>query len=262
MTVLAGELGINHNGMLANAVAIVRAFWFLDAIKVQKMHPESFLREEQKHEPHPSPENAFGGTYIQHRNNLELPAGDYRKLKNIVKEQGQQFGASVCDRKSADDMIAIGLDYIKVPSCRASDFALIDYIRKQYRGPLHIPLGMTDRAERRAIERRYAGAMFYISTSDYSGDGKQYIEPGYPASLHSPSVLPAMAAVATGSPWLECHITVDRFAKGGDHKVSLLPHEYWQVKQARDGGKVQIGRPKHIPYAEMPARKKLWGKSN
>lgn len=262
-----GDIGINHGGDFEKALKLIDAFNFLDVFKMQKTHPKAWMTKEKYNSPHPDPKNAFGETYGKHRENLELCYSDYETLKKICEEGGKDFSSSCFDIPSAIDLINLKVKYIKIPSCHCNNFQLIDFVFKHYSGQVHISTGMTTEIEIKQLKERYKNfenrSIYYSCTSNYSDSGPVFLtgEPGF--SCHSINLLFAKAAILSGCKFIEYHITFDRYAKGSDHKISLLPHEYreivnWYKYNFETINRIERTRSNIIPENEMSARSKLW----
>lgn len=266
MVKFIGEIGINHNGKLENALELTRKFSFLDTIKIQKMHPKTNLSK-AKYESVYKSSNAFGKTYGEHKEFLELSVKDYDKVEKLCRKLEIGFAASVWDIQAAKDIFEIYPDYIKIPSGRCNDFKLIDYVSKNYATNLHISTGMTRREERNKLINRSANNsknyVIYSCTSNYNNEGNVYIEKTKGFSCHRPNILFAQAAIFQGASFIEYHITTDRKLRGSDHGISLLPQEYkklikWYTDNRASIEKIRYIKGKDVDKNELAPRKKLW----
>lgn len=263
MVKLVAEIGINHNGNLDKAKKIIDAFDFVDVIKMQKMSPVHFLGNNYD-APHLDPDNAFGSTYGAHREHLELSIEKFEKIKKHVIERGMEFASSVCDIESARQIIDLNPLYVKIPSCRNNNRRLLDFVLENWKHEIHISDGMTDLTERNFINN-YANNRFtvYSCTADYTATGPVYMERRAGLSCHSPDILFGQAAILNGAKWVEYHVTTDQEQKGTDHRISLLPAAYkelrkWLEDNAEALERIKFKKPNTVPDCEIPARSKFW----
>jgi sialic acid synthase SpsE len=110
------ETGCNHQGEMQIAKEII-----LDAhklgvwgIKFQKRDIES-MPDDLKNRPRDM-STSFGPTYYEHRKKLEFDIDQLQELKNLAHRKGLKFICSAFDEKSANDLIKLGCDFIKLPS--------------------------------------------------------------------------------------------------------------------------------------------------
>lgn len=260
---LVAEIGINHNGKVDNALDLVEAFSFCDVIKIQKMTPKLFLNKQRYEAPHPEPKNAFAKSYGEHREKLELSKSDLKKIKKACDKERIEFAASVCDTQAVDDVIDLSPYYLKVPSCRSNHRGLFKHLEENWEGQLHVSSGMTTQKERWWIVNTNPNWIVYSCTSNYKNEGPVFIQdfPGF--SCHVPDIFYAKFAIMQGARWIEYHVTLDKKQKGNDHKISLLPDEFkelktWVEDNANKIERIQKKKPPTVPPNEQEARDKLW----
>lgn len=260
-----GEIGINHNGELENALKLVEKFNFLDYIKLQKRTPE-LMPESIRSRPYNN-KNSFGKTYGEHKDHLELSIDDYQEIMKACQDLQIGFSASVWDKQGAKDIIKLSPDYIKIPSALCNNFNLIDYIHDNFYERIHISTGMTTKQERSKLINRSRNFtkhyVIYSCTANYQNEGPVYIENTEGFSCHRPEIFYAQAAIMKGCKFIEFHITLDRNSKGGDHQISLLPGEYKKLVTWYNKNKKYIDNIRHIKNnnidpVEIKARNKLW----
>lgn len=257
------EIGINHNGSLDAAIAMVEAI-DADYVKFQKLDPDSFVPLEARDRPHPRPENAFGPTYYEHKKFLEFSVEDHKKIREAAKKSGKGYALSVFDIQSLKDAYEIKPAYVKIPSCRAMNLSLINAAKEIYPDRLHISTGMMSVDERSRVRTANRGCVIYATNSDYSGQDPVPIPPSTDyggISIHRPDISYGLIGAVKGFEWIEYHVTADRNLQGTDHKISLTIAE-WNLM-------VRIGRgigaanyttkmPEMISQNESLFREKLW----
>lgn len=257
------EVGYNHGGDVNKAIEIIDAFHFCDVFKFQKMSPRDFLTKSKYESKCPTNENYFAEIYGRHREAVELSMSDHEMIRDYVHSMGKQWSCSACDLPSAADVLALDPYYIKIPSCRCNNFALVDYCLKNFDGFVHVSTGMTTRKERNAVLVKSNNIIPYSCTSDYSGIGEVYVERLHGFSCHVPDIFFGQAAILNGAKFIEYHCTIDRQWPGTDNKISLLSSEYedlveWYNDNLEKIGRIKFRKPDHVPRGEVAARKKLW----
>lgn len=244
--IIVAEIGCNHMGDfdLAKELIFIAKEAGAHVAKFQKRNPKELLTKKQYNSPHPVPYHAFGKTYGEHREFLELSLDQHKKLKKYCERLGVEYATSVWDIKSAREIISLKPKYIKVPSACNNNFELLKVLRDEYKGDVHISFGMTTQAEEESIvkffeEKNQAEKrlVIYSCTSGYPVDftdvclleisriektyGERVKEIGF--SGHHAGIAVDIAAFALGATWIERHFTKDRMLKGTDHAASLEP---------------------------------------
>ena len=243
---IVAEIGCNHMGNVNLAKKFIEKLaYFCSAkyVKFQKRDNKTLFNEKEYNSPHPSPSNSFGETYGEHREKLELNIYDHKKLKKFSKKLGLTYATSVWDLNSAKQIIILNPSYIKIPSGTNMNFKIYEYLVKNYKGDIHISLGMTDKKEEKEIikyfrkKNKLHRLILYSCTSGYPvpfdqiclleierliKDYKKTVKAiGF--SGHHNGIAVDMAAIALGVEWIERHFTLDRTWKGTDHAASLEP---------------------------------------
>lgn len=249
---VVAEIGCNHKGSLDVAKELMKLAKDCGATyaKFQKRCPKELLTEEQYNQPHPVAANAFGSTYGAHREFLEFSLEQHRELWTYGKEIGIEWATSAWDVTSAREIITIPCDYIKVPSACNNHFGLLQVLRDEYKGDVHVSTGMSSRTEIEAVvtffEERQAAQnrlILYNCTSGYPVPSKdvclleiQRLHALYhdrvkeiAFSGHHLGIALDIAAYTLGAKWIERHFTKDRTWKGTDHAASLEPNELAQL---------------------------------
>ena len=97
--------------------------------------------------PHPTPQNAFGKTYGEHRETLELSQNQHKELLDYANSIGVEYSCSVFDIVSTQNILDINPNHIKIPSPINNNEEVIELIAKNFDGIIHISLGMTTKRE-------------------------------------------------------------------------------------------------------------------
>lgn len=278
---IIAEIGCNHKGSMEIAremIATASIFCKVDAVKFQKRNPKELLTEEEYNTPHPNPANSYGETYGEHRENLEFSIEQHALLKQWCEEAGLIYTVSVWDMTSAKEIVTLNPVMIKIPSACNLKFDLLGYLCDEFRGEIHLSLGMTTREEELKIieffesKERNNDLVIYSCTSGYPVDfedvclleivrlkesfGKRVKGIGF--SGHHLGIAADVAAMTLGAMWVERHFTLDRTWKGTDHAASLEPDGMRKVaRDLRSVYKALNYKPKEILDVEEVQRKKL-----
>jgi N-acetylneuraminate synthase len=275
------EIGCNHMGDFNIALELVKLAKDCGAhvAKFQKRHNKTLLTEEQYNAPHPVPYHAYGSTYGEHREFLEFSLEQHAELKKYAESIGIGYATSVWEEVSAREIITLQPEYIKVPSACNNNMKLLAVLRDDYKGDVHISLGMTTRQEEAELIRFFEATgqakhrlVLYSCTSGYpvafedvclleilrlkETYGSRVKAIGF--SGHHLGIAIDIAAYTLGATWIERHFTKDRTWKGTDHAASLEPSGL--SKLVRDLNAVRKAlqyKPKEILDVEEVQRKKL-----
>ncbi len=242
---IISEIGCNHKGDFETAKELLKLSRDAGvyAAKFQKRTNKELLTPEQYNAPHPNPANAYGDTYGAHREFLEFNVDQHAKLKKYCEELGIVYSTSVWDTTSAKEIISLNPEFIKVPSACNNHYKMLEQLRDNYKGEVHISLGMTTTDEQEKIvkffeEKNQAKrVILYSCTSGYPVPfedvclleiskimdrfGSRVKEIAF--SGHHLGIAIDVAAFTLGARWIERHFTKDRTWKGTDHAASLEP---------------------------------------
>jgi N-acetylneuraminate synthase len=240
------EIGCNHKGDLEIAkemIMIAATLCKADIVKFQKRHTAELLSEEEYEKPHPNPAFSYGPTYGAHREALEFNLEQHKELQTVCEQYHVEYSTSVWDTTSAKEIVSLNPSLIKVPSACNLNRELLQILANDYKGEIHLSLGMTTHSEESQIvkffeERKRADKLvLYSCTSGYpvafddlglleivrikEKFGKRVKAIGF--SGHHLGIAADVAAMTLGAEYIERHYTLDRTWKGTDHAASLEP---------------------------------------
>ena len=263
-------------------ILVAATFCKVDGIKFQKRNPKELLTEEEYNSPHPNPMHAYGNTYGEHREFLELDLEQHEQLKNWCDEFGVTYSSSVWDVTSAKEIVSLQPHHIKIPSACNLHFEMLGYLCENYEGEIHLSFGMTTKEEELQVvsffeeRNRAQDLVIYSCTSGYpvafedialyeilrlqETFANRVKEIGF--SGHHLGIAADVAAMALGATWIERHYTLDRTWKGTDHAASLEPDGLRRlVRDIRNVAKSLDYKREDILEVEKVQREKLkWGK--
>ena len=231
-----GEIGINHNGDLRNALALIEHAKAagMDAVKFQKRTPEVCTPRDQWDVERDTPWGRM--TYLEYRHRVEFGADEYRQIDEYCHEIGIDWFASPWDTESVDFLTAYNTPVFKVASACLTDDALLKAMRDTGRTVI-LSSGMsTPEQIRHAVELLGSRQTVLLhATSTYPAAAEQLnlrmintLAEEYPNvpigySGHEVGLQTTLCAVALGACVVERHITLDRAMWGSDQSASVEP---------------------------------------
>ncbi|MFI6768395.1 N-acetylneuraminate synthase family protein [Streptomyces sp. NPDC050355] len=233
---VTGEIGINHNGDLENAFALIDAAADAgcDAVKFQKRTPEICTPRDQWDIERDTPWGRM--TYIDYRHRVEFDEDGYRAIDDYCKKRGIAWFASPWDVESVAFLEKFDVPCYKVASASLTDDELLRAMRATGRTVI-LSTGMsTPKQIRHAVEVLGSDNILLChATSTYPAKAEELnlrmintLQEEYPNvpigySGHETGLQTTLAAVALGATFIERHITLDRAMWGSDQAASVEP---------------------------------------
>ncbi|MFF4497678.1 N-acetylneuraminate synthase family protein [Streptomyces sp. NPDC001546] len=231
-----GEIGINHNGELANAIALIDAAADAgcDAVKFQKRTPEICTPRDQWDIERDTPWGRM--TYIDYRHRVEFGEDEYRAIDEHCAQRGIDWFASPWDTEAVTFLEKFDVPAHKVASASLTDDELLLALRATGKTVI-LSTGMsTPQQIRHAVEVLGSENIILLhATSTYPAKAEELnlrvinsLEAAYPNvpigySGHETGLQTTVAAVAMGACAVERHITLDRAMWGSDQAASVEP---------------------------------------
>ena len=237
-TYIIAEVGICHQGDvgIAKKLIDVAAAAKVSAVKFQKRHLPFLYSQDMLDNP-----NKFeqGFQYIiPILKETELSEADHIELKVYTESYGLEYICTPFDIASADFLNDIGVRAFKIASCDLTNHKLLARIAT-FKKPMILSTGMSSWKEiETTVEylkfKECEFALLHCRSAypvwprevnlKMITRLKQFSVPvGY--SGHDIGTTIPLVAASMGAVIIEKHITLDRNARGPDHKISLLPHE-------------------------------------
>jgi N-acetylneuraminate synthase len=236
---LIAEIGINHNGSLEIAKRLIDAAFATQwhCVKFQKRTPAVCVPESQKSVIRDTPWGQM--TYLDYRYKVEFEKKEYDYISSYCKEKPIFWTASVWDIGSLDFLLCYDVPFIKIPSAKITDIALLTNAAQSDK-PIFISTGMSTYEEIDSavnILEKYTrnGYVLFYTNSTYPTppeDLNLRLIPelkkrygciiGY--SGHEYDLEPTVIAVSLGARVIERHITLDHTLWGSDQSSSLELH--------------------------------------
>lgn len=230
-----GEIGINHNGEVAIAKALidVAAEAGCDAVKFQKRTPEVCVPVEQRSTIRQTPWGEM--TYLEYKQRVEFGEREYSEIADHARARGIHWFASPWDVPSVQFLEEFDVVAHKVASASLTDDELLAALVATGK-PLIVSTGMStlDEIDRAMEQLSDAPVLLMHSTSTYPCPPEEVnlrtmgalrsrygVPVGY--SGHERGLQVSLAAVALGAVAVERHITLDRTMWGSDQAASIEP---------------------------------------
>ena len=267
---LIGEIGINHNGDIDIAKALIdKAVQFgFDAVKFQKRTIDVVYSLEELERPRESP---FGETNGDLKRGLEFDHEDYKQIDSYCRAKGIQWFCSPWDEASVDFLEKFNPLCYKIASASLTDHGLLHYVKSMGR-PIIASTGMSTLQEIDSAVEVLRGSDFMLmhTTSAYPSTDEElnlqvintlrerYDVPiGY--SGHEVGIISSVfAATVCRASAIERHITLDRSMWGSDQAASLEPRGMELMsKYIRLWPVVKGDGIKRLLDSEVPVKSKL-----
>jgi sialic acid synthase len=241
-SIFIAEVGQNHQGSLSMAKKYVREFSKLGAniIKFQTRN-NKFLFSKKAYNKQYDSENAFGKTYGQHREKLELSYSELKILKKECEKNNVKFMSTPFEEKSLKLLLKLKIDIIKISSFDIGNLSFIEKIAKTKK-PIVISIGgakIKHIDESIKMIRKYHSKMILmhcvsqypcplenLDLTNITKLKKRYPDLIIGSSDHFNGILSGPIAYILGARVFEKHVTFDRSLKGTDHKFSLEPEGF------------------------------------
>jgi N,N'-diacetyllegionaminate synthase len=239
---IIAEAGVNHDGLLERALALVDAAHAAraDAVKFQTFRAEALVSPGAAKAEYQKQDRAEE-SQLEMIRRLELPFDAFPAIQTRAAERGLLFLSTPFDELSADWLAQLEVPAFKVGSGDLTNLPFLRYLAR--RGvPLILSTGMsTLREVRDAVDAVRETAPVPLAllhcVSSYPADPADAnlramatlaaafeVPVGY--SDHTAGIETALAAVALGACVVEKHLTLDRALPGPDHAASLEPDAF------------------------------------
>lgn len=284
-TYIIAEVGQNHNGDMNLAKQLIdmaampifdkfnnRRLPPINAIKFTKRDLSEELSIDAYKQPYLSP-HAFGKTYGEHREFLELSYEQHAELADYARSKGLDFIETLTSIKTISLLKNVKVDAIKVASRDLTNLPLIEALAKMGLKMI-LSTGMAKMKEiddaLAIITRHHQNIAILHCISQYPAAYENmnllsipYLKRKYPAfeigfSDHSIGIVMAPVAAALGATIIEKHITLNRSMKGSDHQSSLEPDGLWRMVRDIRNVEMALGnKGKVVAKAVQDAKLKL-----
>ncbi len=270
---IVAEAGINHNGDLDRALAMVTAAKEAgcDAVKFATLKASEFCNSQDLISYH------FAGQLITEPEiemfrRCELPDSAWRTIREECDRHGIIFFSTPQNESDLKHLLDVGVPCIKVGSDDFTNYALLRAYAS-YGLPMILSTGMTDRADLNntyaLMEKLEVPFMFLVCTSEYPCPPENanlnrikimrvLYEVPVGFSDHTVGTIAGTVARALGACYLEKHFTLDNQMRGPDHAFSANPMQlgYW-VRSIRNVGTL-LGSGNLEPSTQERVNREKW----
>lgn len=239
---IIAEAGVNHNGSLERALAMIDAAAQAgaDAVKFQTFRAEKVASTGAPKAAYQEKTKDQAQSQLDMLKSLELKPEQHQPLARHCVEKGLLFLSTPFDKPSLDFLAGMRMPVIKVPSGEITNLPFLTQVGEKNL-PVILSTGMStlDEVALAVDALRQTGCpslAILHCVSNYPADptdanlramhtmAERFGLPvGY--SDHTMGSEVALAAVAMGACIIEKHFTLDRGLPGPDHKASALPDE-------------------------------------
>lgn len=277
---IIAEAGVNHNGSEELALKLVdeasRAG--ADAVKFQTFRAETLVAPGAEKAEYQKTNTEKSDQFSMIRK-LELSRESHQRIKSHCDALGIEFMSTAFDPASADFLVDLGIQRIKIPSGELTHLPFIAHIAEKGL-PVIMSTGMATleevieavemvrktRQHKKFSEPLEERLILLHCTSNYPARTEDINlnamltlknETGLPVgySDHSEGILVAPLAVGLGATVIEKHFTMDRKLPGPDHAASLEPDELQQMIHNIRTVEQAMGSPVKAPTSsELPVR--------
>ena len=234
---IISEIGHNHQGDIEKALDLVdiAARVGANAVKTQKRSNKDLYTKEFYNSPYNS-ENAYGATYGEHREALELGHHEYKEIQSYAASRGLEFFATAFDIPSVDFLEKVGVPFYKVASGSVTNLELLRYIARTGKPVIMSFGGCSWEDIQRAVDAvapinsqlvllhcvaSYPAPVEYLNLPRIEDLAVAFPEFVIGFSDHQDGISAGPVAFTLGARVFEKHLTFSHSAKGTDHAFSL-----------------------------------------
>ena len=243
-TLIIAEAGVNHNGDIAKAKALIDkgAEAGVDYVKFQTFKAANLVTKQAKRAAYQDKNTQNNDSQYEMLKKLELSQAVHQELIDYCAQKGIQFLSTGFDVESLEFLAQLGITIAKVPS---GEITNLPYLRKVAAlfPEVILSTGMatieeikdavkvlTDNGVNKdKITVLHCNTEYPTPMEDVNLRAMLHIQQevgvaiGY--SDHTLGIEVPIAAVALGATIIEKHFTLDKTLPGPDHKASLEPEE-------------------------------------
>lgn len=272
-TFIIGEIGINHNGSIENAIKLIdyAKKYDFDAVKFQKRTIDLIFSPEELDKDRDSP---FGKKNGDLKRGLEFGKKEYDIIDQYCKKIDIEWFASPWDIESYKFLMNYEPKYMKVASCLLTIKPLIKEIASNDTYRTFISTGMSTITEideavkifkdnnNNNFELMHCVSTYPCKSEEVNLNIIETLRKRYECDIgysgHEEGLQISCAAVALGATSIERHITLNRTMYGSDQAASISPEGMRILsRDIRITEKAMGSREKNIQESEKPIRKKL-----
>ena len=274
-TLIIAEAGVNHNGDIAKAKALIDkgAEAGVDYVKFQTFKAGNLVTKHAKRAAYQDKNTQDNDSQYEMLKKLELSQKDHQELIDYCTQKGIKFLSTGFDFESLEFLAGLGITIAKVPS---GEITNLPYLRKVATLFTEVILstGMANITEikdavkvltdngvsKDKITVLHCNTEYPTPMEDVNLKAMLHIQQevgvniGY--SDHTLGIEVPIAAVALGASVIEKHFTLDKTLPGPDHKASLEPEELKAMVSAKRNKEKAKGRSALKEVSKSEAKNK------
>ena len=268
-TYIIAEAGVNHNGSLETAKALVDAAAQAgaDAVKFQTFTADKLVTQTAEKAAYQQKAGAPSESQLTMLRKLELSHDAHVELIRHSEKRSIQFLTTAFDSDSADFVRSLSLPFVKVPSGEITNLPYLKAITR-FGCPVILSTGMATLGEgevalgiigsqgitREDITILHCHTDYPTRFKDANLRAMQTMAVAFPGvkvgfSDHTLGIEASIAAIAMGACLIEKHFTLDRTLPGPDHAASLEPAELTAMVKAIRNIELALGHGRKEPTA-------------
>lgn len=243
-TIIIAEAGVNHNGDIAKAKALIDkgAEAGVDYVKFQTFKAGNLVTRQAKRAAYQDKNTQNNDSQYEMLKKLELSQDVHKELIDYCSKKGVQFLSTGFDFESLEFLAGLGITIAKIPS---GEITNLPYLRKVATlfPEVILSTGMATISEikdavkvltdngvnKNRITVLHCNTEYPTPMEDVNLKAMLHIQRELEVSIgysdHTLGIEVPIAAVALGATVIEKHFTLDKNLPGPDHKASLEPHE-------------------------------------
>ena len=243
-TLIIAEAGVNHNGDIAKAKALIDkgAEAGVDYVKFQTFKAEKLVTKQAQRAAYQDKNTQNNDSQYEMLKKLELSQTVHQELIDYCKVKGVKFLSTGFDNDSLAFLAQLGVRIAKVPSGEITNLPYLRQVASLFPEVI-LSTGMATIDEikdavkvlidngvsKDKITILHCNTEYPTPMEDVNLKAMLHIqrELGLPIgySDHTLGIEVPIAAVALGATVIEKHFTLDKTLPGPDHKASLEPNE-------------------------------------
>ena len=243
-TLIIAEAGVNHNGDIAKAKALIDkgAEAGVDYVKFQTFKAEKLVTKQAQRAAYQDKNTQNNDSQYEMLKKLELSQALHQELMDYCNQKGVKFLSTGFDSESLVFLAQLGITIAKVPSGEITNLPYLRQVASLFPEVI-LSTGMAtideikDAAKvlidngvsKDKITILHCNTEYPTPMEDVNLKAMLHIqrELGLPIgySDHTLGIEVPIAAVALGATVIEKHFTLDKTLPGPDHKASLEPNE-------------------------------------
>ncbi|BBN59917.1 N-acetylneuraminate synthase [Hydrogenovibrio marinus] len=270
------EAGVNHNGDLPRAFALVDAAVEAgaDAVKFQTFKADSLVSKSLAQAAYQEKNTGQTQTQYELLKSLELSEAAHKELFDYCNDKNIEFMSTPFDDDSIDFLKALGMRRWKIPS---GELLSIPYLRKiaAFDEPTILSTGMGNLAEvhlavdtllkaglsKKHLTILHANTAYPTPFEDVNLRAMLTLAETFQVAVglsdHSLGIEVPTAAVALGAAVIEKHFTLDKTLPGPDHQASLEPQELKAMVSAIRHIELALGSGEKVTSTSESGHKSL-----